>query len=153
MTALTSTNATELCTYGPPAERKRHWILKFDDADKNDMHFTDEHEAIAMFRRCSTAWTCTLFVTATFAPLIPVPGLLVVARAQGSATAAVRCGEDQLLRYLEALHTALEESVKVQSHYAGLLNDYESGEHDGGRHLQFANADAWIARLREIGTL
>jgi hypothetical protein len=46
------------------------------------------------------------------------------------------------------LHTALEESVKLQSHYAGILND-----HDGGTRLLFANADAWIARLRATGTL
>jgi hypothetical protein len=40
------------------------------------------------------------------------------------------------------LRTALDESVRLQVHYAHLLNDY-----DGGRRLLFANADAWIARL------
>jgi hypothetical protein len=59
---------------------------------------------------------------------------LVVARAQSSA--------------IEALHTALEESVKLQSHYAGIMNN-----HDGGARLQFANAEAWIARLRVTGAL
>lgn len=53
-----------LCTYGPPSERKRHWILKFEDADKGDMHFDDEAEALRMFFRCDVAWNCTLFVTA-----------------------------------------------------------------------------------------
>jgi hypothetical protein len=53
-----------LCTFGPPAERRRRWILKFEDTDASDMHFTDEAEAHAMFNRCSLNWTCTLFVTA-----------------------------------------------------------------------------------------
>lgn len=59
-----------LCTYGPPNERKRHWILKFEDADKDDMHFEDEQEAMRMFNRCKDNWTCTLFVTAEFVPLL-----------------------------------------------------------------------------------
>lgn len=52
-----------LCTYGPPAERKRHWILKFEDADMSDMHFDNEEEAVKRFDRCKDAWTCTLFGT------------------------------------------------------------------------------------------
>jgi hypothetical protein len=40
------------------------------------------------------------------------------------------------------LHAALEESVKLQSHYAELLN-----MHDGGHRLTFADADAWLTRL------
>lgn len=43
---------------------------------------------------------------------------------------------------------ALEESVKLQSHYAGLLNDY-----DGGWRMQFKSALEWIERLREIDRL
>lgn len=46
------------------------------------------------------------------------------------------------------LRTALEESVKLQSHYAHLLN-----MHDGGQRVGFTNADDWIARLRVTGTL
>ena len=38
---------------------------------------------------------------------------------------------------------ALEESVKLQSHYAELLN-----MQDGGQRLQFADAHAWLERLR-----
>jgi hypothetical protein len=45
--------------------------------------------------------------------------------------------------YDEVLH-ALEESLKLQSHYAYLLN-----AHDGGERIGFATADKWIARLRE----
>lgn len=52
-----------LCTYGPPAERRRRWILKFEDPDVNDMHFDDEAEALIMFARHSMNWTCTLFGT------------------------------------------------------------------------------------------
>lgn len=52
-----------LCTYGPPGERKRLWILKFEDADVADMHFDSEDEALETFRRKSDSWTCTLLST------------------------------------------------------------------------------------------
>ncbi len=39
---------------------------------------------------------------------------------------------------------ALDESVQLQSHYAALLNQYDSGE-----RLTFADGMAWIVRLRE----
>jgi hypothetical protein len=48
----------------------------------------------------------------------------------------------------EELGIALEESVKLQSHYATLLN-----MHDGGARRPFADAQAWLARLRETGTI
>jgi hypothetical protein len=48
----------------------------------------------------------------------------------------------------EDLRIALEESLRLQSHYAELLN-----MHDGGRRIGFKDVDAWIARLRETGTL
>jgi hypothetical protein len=38
--------------------------------------------------------------------------------------------------------------VKLQSHYAGLLNGYDRGE-----RRPFSTPEAWIARLREIGDL
>lgn len=44
---------------------------------------------------------------------------------------------------LRTVRTALEVSVKLQSHYARLLN-----EHDGGDRMFFVNAKAWLARLR-----
>ena len=40
---------------------------------------------------------------------------------------------------------ALEQSVRLQSHYAKLLNQY-----DGGTRRVFASADEWMARLREM---
>lgn len=43
---------------------------------------------------------------------------------------------------------ALEESVKLQVHYAELLNQY-----DGGERLIFANAEAFMERLRELDRL
>lgn len=52
-----------LCTYGPPAERKRTWVIKFEDADMGDMFFTDEKEALETFDRASLNWNCTLFET------------------------------------------------------------------------------------------
>lgn len=45
----------------------------------------------------------------------------------------------------EKLREALEESVKLQSHYATLLNGY-----DGGKRMQFADAAAWLHRLQTI---
>jgi hypothetical protein len=43
---------------------------------------------------------------------------------------------------------ALEESVKLQSHYAELLNAW-----DGGERLKFADAGEWIARLLKTGKI
>ena len=43
---------------------------------------------------------------------------------------------------IDRLRQALKESVKLQSHYADLLN-----MHDGGQRIRFADADAWIRRL------
>jgi hypothetical protein len=43
------------------------------------------------------------------------------------------------------LKSALDESIKLQSHYAVLLNGW-----DGGQRLQFANAEEWLARLRAL---
>ena len=44
-----------------------------------------------------------------------------------------------------ALRGALEESVKLQRHYALLLNDY-----DGGKRIPFESAEAWMERLRAL---
>jgi hypothetical protein len=55
---------------------------------------------------------------------------------------------DAMLAAAEALVTAsnaLEESVKLQNHYAELLNC-----HDCGQRMQFASGSAWIARLQEL---
>jgi len=46
--------------------------------------------------------------------------------------------------YDEIWH-ALEESVKLQSHYAELIN-----MHDGGQRMQFKDAKAWLDRLRQL---
>jgi len=54
----------------------------------------------------------------------------------------------QLLDRAVDAETALEESVKLQSHYAGLLNQW-----DGGQRMPFDNADSWIKRLRQLGKL
>lgn len=43
---------------------------------------------------------------------------------------------------LERLKKALEESLKLQAHYAKLLN-----MHDGGERLIFETVDAWMERL------
>jgi len=55
---------------------------------------------------------------------------------------------ETIARAFPDLVTALEESLKLQSHYAELLN-----MHDGGERIGFSSADAWIERLRECGKL
>jgi hypothetical protein len=50
----------------------------------------------------------------------------------------------------EELYDALRESLKLQRHYAELLNMNDGGQ----RRLDvFASPEAWIARLRETGDL
>jgi len=51
---------------------------------------------------------------------------------------------ERLESQLATLQDALEESVKLQSHYAELLN-----MHDGGARLRFEDAVAWMQRLDE----
>ena len=46
-------------------------------------------------------------------------------------------------RLVEFLEFALKASVSLQSHYAGLLNQY-----DGGERIEFHDAADWIGRLR-----
>jgi len=62
-------------------------------------------------------------------------------RTRASRRAAPACSA-------EDLYVALRESVKLQSHYAGLLNGYDRGE-----RRPFSTPEAWITRLREIGDL
>ena len=54
----------------------------------------------------------------------------------------------RMLAKMGELVKALEESVKLQSFYAEQLNAC-----DGGKRRTFADADAWLARLREIGAI
>ncbi len=46
------------------------------------------------------------------------------------------------------LKVALEESLRLQNHYAQLLN-----MHDGGKRITFENVEKWLERLRKTGTL
>ena len=46
---------------------------------------------------------------------------------------------------LELLTEALRESLKLQSHYARLLNMY-----DGGERMEFPTVQAWLDRLAEV---
>jgi hypothetical protein len=71
-------------------------------------------------------------------------------------TAHYEAGQDLIVSALQQfaagqhgeLRAALEESVKLQSHYAELLNGY-----DDGVRIGFKDADAWIARLAECKRL
>jgi hypothetical protein len=68
-----------------------------------------------------------------------------------------RCAklDDQLSTQADTIHEqddliaemreALDELVKLQAHYARLLNQY-----DGGKRRAFVDANAWLARLREL---
>jgi hypothetical protein len=47
---------------------------------------------------------------------------------------------------LDDLKLALRESLKLQSHYALLLNDY-----DGGHRRAFTDITAWLKRLHDCG--
>jgi len=49
---------------------------------------------------------------------------------------------------MNELRVALKESLKLQSHYARLLNQY-----DGGERMPFDTIEDWIQRLRKTGTL
>lgn len=44
--------------------------------------------------------------------------------------------------FVAAIMGALEQSVRLQSHYATLLNQY-----DGGKRVPFPNAKAWLERI------
>jgi hypothetical protein len=62
-----------------------------------------------------------------------------------------RTYEEQLQLLTESfkiVSEALDESIKLQSHYATLLNSY-----DGGKRLTFANSTAWIKRLKKIACI
>lgn len=49
---------------------------------------------------------------------------------------------------MDELMIALKESLKLQSHYATLLNMYDAGE-----RITFDSPEEWINRLREVGML
>lgn len=54
----------------------------------------------------------------------------------------------QYVRAIERIATlweAIDKSVQLQSHYAGLLN-----LHDGGGRRQFEDAHSWLVRLDEL---
>lgn len=61
--ATTETEPTDFCTDGPPAERKRVWVLLFDDADKGRAVFDNEVEAHTAWDKAKDHWTCTLLET------------------------------------------------------------------------------------------
>ena len=52
---------------------------------------------------------------------------------------------ERLQKLVQKYQHALEESLKLQKHYAQLLNEY-----DGGGRIWFNNVDEWMARLDNI---
>lgn len=55
-----------LCTYGPPFERERKWLLTFDDPAQGIAIYDNEGEAMRAWDRAKDNWTCTLWVIADF---------------------------------------------------------------------------------------
>ena len=53
------------------------------------------------------------------------------------------CGKEKT--ELEIVRNGLEESVKLQSHYAGILNQYDCGE-----RIIFQDAQQWLNRLQTL---
>lgn len=53
-----------------------------------------------------------------------------------------------MLIRLHELEIALSESLKLQAHYAEILNQY-----DGGKRRIFNDSEEWISRLRKTGTI
>jgi hypothetical protein len=49
---------------------------------------------------------------------------------------------------MHVLTVGLEESVRLQSHYALILNHY-----DGGQRLQFNSPEEWLGRLTLLGII
>jgi hypothetical protein len=45
----------------------------------------------------------------------------------------------------DEVYQALEESIKLQAHYARILNMY-----DGGKRIEFRNASDWLHRIRKL---
>lgn len=76
----------------------------------------------------------------------PLEILNAIDRERGeSFIGMIQANQVQRLRTeIMALREALDESVRLQSHYAALLNDY-----DGGKRMRF-NSDTWLSRLRAL---
>ncbi len=62
-----------------------------------------------------------------------------------SSRTASATRSESLVTSEDELREALQESLKLQAHYARLLNDY-----DGGHRKIFDSVDAWLRRLRAM---
>ncbi len=49
-------------------DRKKTWLLRFEDADEDDMIFDNEADARSAYGRHSFTWNCTLFETSALSP-------------------------------------------------------------------------------------
>jgi hypothetical protein len=117
-------------------EQGRYWL-------PNGMGYTGDVESAGRF---SLEMASTICREAT--PLKnDIPAETMVPSRSSLATEEKRAEIDTDRRALD-LQIALDRSVKLQSHYASLLNKW-----DGGRRIGFDDGAAWIARLREIGEL
>lgn len=163
--------AAVVCEHVEPEELHRRWMAEKErngwkygpvkDSDKLEHPCMVPYAELPAAQRSkdtlfrcvvlAMAWALTdrgVTVISGAAPrLPPLPPLPVVSAGWDGQP-------EQMARHLraqnppEVLQVALAESVKLQSHYAGLLNQY-----DEGQRRQFANEDEWIGRLRELGRL
>jgi len=53
-----------------------------------------------------------------------------------------------LVSEYQCLATALAEMVKLQAHYAKLLNEYDQGE-----RVSFPDAQTWLDRMADLGKI
>jgi hypothetical protein len=90
-------SAGELASFG--YSRKPMWILKFEDADRGEMHFDNELDAHRSFEDFAVTWNCTLFETAPrkydlkCGELVPLHSTPPVAGADAGARDQVEPGE------------------------------------------------------------
>jgi len=99
MTDQTSPVTETLASFG--TERKRIWILKFEDADRGDMNFDDESDAHHAYENFSVGWNCTLLETSDRKYDVRCGKLVPLSHAPTPAAPIQRRSrEDALLRIL-----------------------------------------------------
>lgn len=63
------------CAPGPAAEQQRLFVLRFEDRDRGECHYTDEQEARVAFASAEArGWNCHLLAHVARRPTNPIPG-------------------------------------------------------------------------------
>jgi hypothetical protein len=59
---LLSSGVGQWCASGPVDKQERRYLLRFEDAERGDVSFTEELQAGSMFARAEArGWNCHLF--------------------------------------------------------------------------------------------